>query len=974
MQPNRYIVYCLTLVGFIFSSISTFAQLGISFDIPKPKQYEERTLRSEKSESKKLSAPGRFIQNTTTHYNYFFNAHNKLNEVIAKAKEMHRDDYTELLSFYNYDLDETQRDSLELDSVIYKSMSGIALHDLRSNWADNMYLLWGAAYYLKKEFDSAYLTFQFINYAFAPKEKDGYYQYIGSNLDGNNAMSISSKEKTSITSKMLTRPPSRNDAFIWQIRTFLAQNEFAEAASLIAMLKADPVFPKRLQSDLNEVEAYYYYKQNMWDSSAFHLSEALDNATNKHEKGRWEFLIAQMYELSQNYDLAQQFYEKSIGHTLDPELEVYARLYSIRTDKTGGENFIDKNIAELLKMAKRDKYSEYRDIIYYMAAEMELDRHNPDAAREFLKKAAQYDHGNVSQRNRTYLQLGELAFANKDYRQAKNSYDSVNFNDPFLKDTATLLHRKEILGMLAEQAEIVIRQDSLQKIANMPEDQRKEFVRQVLKQLRKAEGMKEEGLTSGGGFSATTGPDLFSQPQSTKGEWYFYNTAARVRGNVDFRTRWGNRPNVDNWRRMSAVAGQVRQNGKLVSNQKDSTILKNMVGNQSDELSFDALYAKLPLTPEQLAISNDSIQDALYQLGKIFLNELDDCAAMTRMYEELTKRFTSYSKMDEVIFRLYYCYNRNGESAKAAQLKSILDSKYQNSKFTKMASGVNVSSADNATKTYENIYNLFVEGNFDEALAQKKVADSVYGANYWTPQLLYIEAVYYIRQRQDSTAITSLRSISVLYPKHPLAEKAKTMINVLRNRNKIEEELSNMVVEDHRPEFNKPVDTTSMKQSIIKTDSSAVKKSEQPKADQVKIAAPVKVDSIAKRPTVSGFSFNTDEPHSALVILTKVDGVYANEAKNAFDRYCRGRGVSATILNLDAANKLVVIKPFSNLLQAGDFALQLKKIAGSQIIPWLTADKYSFSIISDSNLEVLKSNPDLAAYKRFLDQNLPGKF
>jgi hypothetical protein len=153
-----------------------------------------------------------------------------------------------------------------------------------------------------------------------------------------------------------------------------------------------------------------------------------------------------------------------------------------------------------------------------------------------------------------------------------------------------------------------------------------------------------------------------------------------------------------------------------------------------------------------------------------------------------------------------------------------------------------------------------------------------------------------------------------------------------------------------------------------------VKKSEQPKADQVKIAAPVKVDSIAKRPTVSGFSFNTDEPHSALVILTKVDGVYANEAKNAFDRYCRGRGVSATILNLDAANKLVVIKPFSNLLQAGDFALQLKKIAGSQIIPWLTADKYSFSIISDSNLEVLKSNPDLAAYKRFLDQNLPGKF
>jgi hypothetical protein len=35
----------------------------------------------------------------------------------------------------------------------------------------------------EKEFDSAYLMFQFINYAFK-KEKDGYYVYMGSNRDG----------------------------------------------------------------------------------------------------------------------------------------------------------------------------------------------------------------------------------------------------------------------------------------------------------------------------------------------------------------------------------------------------------------------------------------------------------------------------------------------------------------------------------------------------------------------------------------------------------------------------------------------------------------------------------------------------------------------------------------------------------------------------------------------------------------------
>ena len=61
---------------------------------------------------------------------------------------------------------------------------------------DNMYLIWGAAYYLRKDFDSAFLTFQFINYAFAPKEKDGYYKYIGSKMDGNTVTNIATKEKT----------------------------------------------------------------------------------------------------------------------------------------------------------------------------------------------------------------------------------------------------------------------------------------------------------------------------------------------------------------------------------------------------------------------------------------------------------------------------------------------------------------------------------------------------------------------------------------------------------------------------------------------------------------------------------------------------------------------------------------------------------------------------------------------------------
>ena len=976
MQLNRYISI-LSLV-FFFSLTAGFchAQLGFSFDIPKPKQYEDRQLRSEKSEQKKFTLPRRFIQNTTTHYNFFFNANNKLNEIIERAKETHQDDYTQLLSFYNYDLDETAKDSTQLDSVIYKATSGIVLHDLRNDWADNLYLLWGTAHYLQKEFDSAYLTFQFINYAFAPKEKDGYYRYIGSGMDDNSAVSISTKEKESLPRKVFSQPPSRNEAFIWQIRNFLAWEQYPEAASLIATLKADPTFPDRLQNDLDEVQALYFYKQNQWDSAAVHLSKAIGNATTSQEKARWEFLTAQMYELAGNNDLAKHYYEKSVNQTVDPVMAVYARLYSIRVDKTGGDNYIEKNIAELEKMARHDRYSDYRDIIYFMAAQMELDRNNVGAAQQLLLKAAKYSSGNITQRNKIYLKLAELAFANKDYRQSSNFYDSLVLTDPGLKDVEAITRKKEALSKLALQTEILDRQDSLQRIAALPEEERKEFVKKLLKTLRKQAGLKETDtrITAGSGVVPAT--DIFAS-QSSKGEWYFYNNALKTRGAAEFKARWGNRPNVDNWRRIQAVTNQVNNRPANSGNNNNANNNSQTI-SQPQELTFDNLYVNLPLTEDKLKVSSDSIQNALYELGKIYGGDLEDCDAVINTYEQLKTKFPDFPKMDEVLFHLYYCYNKNGESAKASQLKTEMGAKYPGSHFTTIVTtgkDPNEEKNEKATKTYENIYDLFIEGNFDEAVAQKKVADSLYGENYWTPQLLYIESVYYIKNWEDSTAISELKKIQTKYPGTPLADKATTMIDVLGRRKEIEEELTNLKIENPQPEVKKQprlqVDTTQSRPMIVKTDTVSIK---QP------VTNAIKGDSITKKTTlpILAFKFNAEAPHYVMIILNKVDVVFGNETRNAFARYNSEKYYNKTFelntIDLDPTTKLVLIKPFANAQEAIDYINDVKPKAAGEIVPWLKPEKYSFSIISEQNLEILKSNPDLTTYRLFLEQNLPGKF
>ena len=260
-------------------------QPSLSFDLKKPKKYEDRLLGSEKTATKKFTIPRRFVQNGITKFNWHYNANVKLEEVIARAKAAYKDDYSKLISFYNYSLDYTSAsEKTELDSVIYKANAGILIHDLRNSWIDNLYMLMGKAYYFKKELDTAFLTFQYINYAFSPKEKDGYDIPIGSNAnaaEGGNAFTISTKENRNVFQRAWSRAPSRNESFIWQTRTYIAHDQLSDAVGLIEILKHDPQFPDRLKTDLKEMQAWWFYKENIYDSAAIYLEMALPNAQNK---------------------------------------------------------------------------------------------------------------------------------------------------------------------------------------------------------------------------------------------------------------------------------------------------------------------------------------------------------------------------------------------------------------------------------------------------------------------------------------------------------------------------------------------------------------------------------------------------------------------------------------------------------------------------------------------------------------------
>src|SRR4030095_4572446 len=415
----------------------------------------------------------------------------------------------------------------------------------------------------------------------------------------------------------------------------------------------------------------------------------------------------------------------------------------------------------------------------------------------------------------------DIAFAQKKYKQARSLYDSLDLNDVALKNVNEISERKQILIKLITQLDIVERQDSLQKIAAMPEEERKDFVKKLVRQIRKEKGLKEDAAATPSilvpiGSQKNDQQDLFAN--TSKGDWYFYNASLKTKGASEFKAKWGNRANVDNWRRASGMSFQPVVT-KPVSSQFGNNTDKPETITPTGEITFESLYENLPLTEKQMKLSNDSLSEALYILGKSLANDLEDCAASIRANEEIVNRFPAFKKMDEVLFTLYYCYNKSGEASKAEQVKKLMEQKFAGNRLTTIVTtGKDPGSISNpeATKAYEDVYNLFIEGNFEKAVADKAIADSMYGSNYWTPQLMYIESVYYIKQKDDAKATQILNAIIAQQPNTPMASKAATMIDVLSRRQKIEDELNRLNVQ--RAEERKLlIDTTAKQDTVVFT-------------------------------------------------------------------------------------------------------------------------------------------------------------
>ena len=99
-------------------------------------------------------------------------------------------------------------------------------------------------------------------------------------------------------------------------------------------------------------------------------------------------------------------------------------------------------------------------------------------------------------------------------------------------------------------------QDSLQRLAALPESERNQLIDEKIQQIKvqekEAREQEERERTERNFYDRNnmlSRGNAFSQDNN--GDWYFYNPVTIALGKNDFKRKWGRRKLEDNWRRQN---------------------------------------------------------------------------------------------------------------------------------------------------------------------------------------------------------------------------------------------------------------------------------------------------------------------------------------------------------------------------------------------------------------------------------------
>lgn len=885
--------------------------------------------------TKKNTFTRRIYHNLTTHYNVFWNGRESLESGIEDLDKNKKDNYNYILRPNNYGTaDEARKIYSKMDRAIEKGTKGIQKHSMHfknveyNKWIDDCYLLIGKAQFYKQDYTSAARTFEYVMRTF--DDRDISY-----------------------------------DAQLWLIKTAVEQKHYEEVLTQFEQLETritKEKVPFRIKRELPLVYADFFINNKNYSAAKPYLKQGILLTMNGKTKARLNFILGQIYQLEKNYADATIHYTKAIKGAAPYIMAFNARINMAKSFDiaTGDKAGLEK---QLLKMSREAKNKDYCDLIFYALAELARLENNDTLVMHYLKKSVASSTDNDFQKTTSSLELANMLFNKKVYADARSYYDttlqSMPKEYPNYDDVSS---RTVTLTDLVNNLEIVQFEDSLQRIAKLPEAELNAVIQKVIDEYVRIEKQKEEEEAQRQleMSMAASMPNmrLDNNQQIGGGGWYFYNPSAISMGYSEFMRKWGRRKLEDNWRltnkrEVLAFDTPEEENQGGIDKIADSA---NNARTEKDKISSDpknpeSYKQQLPTTPKQLAASNEKIAGALVNLGYIYKDGLDDDEKSVAAFEDLLNRFPDYEGTSRIYFQLYLMGKDIPDATLEETYKNLVLSKFPESEYAMIIKNPEYNNELLAQKNrvislYQETYQALNRKQYKMVMLYTDEALANYKDKELEPKFLYLRAMAQGNTAGADTMLVTLNKLVTRYPSSDVTPLANELIQKY-SKNK------------------KPADQMAVaKKNMTPADSAA--KALNPVSANVNSMFGNPNDTVV--PAI--YKYNDKLSHFYIIMVNE-QMIRASALKTRFSDFNQknfsGSNLAVNAIVLDGGWQMLTVSSFRNKDAAMDY---FSTVAGDQYIMGQLTDEsgYRHFVISIENYPLFYREKKYGGYLNFFNK------
>jgi hypothetical protein len=598
----------------------------------------------------------------------------------------------------------------------------------------------------------------------------------------------------------LKHKPSYQEGTLWLARTLVERDREEEALRYIRELEGDPNLFAEVRRQIPPLRAYIFLKLDKTEPARQALEQAVELASNRQDKARYTYIMAQLYRRADQPDDAFAAFRQAKRYSNDYTMEFNSRLNMALNEWLAGRETQEDAVANLEQMLKEEKNAEFRDQIYFVMATIALEGNDREQAIANLVNSLRVSSANPNQRAEAYLTLADLYFEEEDYVMAKSYYDStLQVMKPIAEDYQRVSRLSNNLKEIAAAIQTINLQDSLLRISRLSEEEKQELAFEI---KAKEEQARLEAIKAQAGTSSRTGrpssrkgaaglqtatafgqqaPNTprpvtanLSGPEST---FFAYDPKALRRGERDFQRKWGNRKLEDNWRRSSHSGASLFDDEEGVQEEPAASVFNE------DEVA--QILDDVPSGPEEVKLAEFELQQAMFSLGTLYRDRMKDNEKCVEALVELNRRFPGNNFELDSWYYLYLAHTDLGQALKAREYADKIQTKYSGSTYDRVIRNPNYANEllDEKAKLgryYDQAFAAFKAGNYQKALQMCEGAKNEFGPkNELRAKFALLRAMNVGKLQGRDAYKLALKEVVAKYKDTPEQKQAREMLRIL---------------------------------------------------------------------------------------------------------------------------------------------------------------------------------------------------